>query len=165
PNHPDENEDSAFDSARVGLTTRQFEYNLLAHMRPPTSRWRPYVAVGPTFQLISLSDSPLKKPAGPFKLGLGNLGLLTAAFDFGRTAPLDGGGTFQFGLQYGGGIKYRVSPRVLVRADYRETWSRNPDIIRNSYEDFDINFNDGNYTSDVIVVKPTAKFFQDRFTL
>lgn len=165
PNHPDENEDSAFDSARVGLTTRQFEYNLLAHMRPPTSRWRPYVAVGPTFQLISLSDSPLKKPAGPFKLGLGNLGLIKAAFDFGRTAPLDGGGTFQFGLQYGGGIKYRVSPRVMVRADYRETWSRNPDIIRNSYEDFDINFNDGNYTSDVIVVKPTAKFFQDRFTL
>ncbi|WP_263369054.1 LssY C-terminal domain-containing protein [Edaphobacter dinghuensis] len=165
PNHPDDDEDSAFDSARVGLTTRQFEYNLLAHMRPPTSRWRPYVAVGPTFQLISLSDSPLKKPAGPFKLGLSNLGLIKAAFDFGRTAPLDGGGTFQFGLQYGGGIKYRISPRVMMRADYRETWSRNPDIIRNSYENFDIDFNDGNYTSDVFVVKPTAKFFQDRFTL
>jgi len=165
PNHPDEDEDTAFDSARVGLTTRQFEYNLLAHLRPPTSRWRPYVAVGPTFQLISLSDSPLKKPAGPFKLGLGNLGLIKAAFDFGRTAPLDGGGTFQFGLQYGGGIKYRVSPRVMLRADYRETWSRNPDIIRNSYEDFEIDFNDGNYTSDVFVVKPEAKFFQDRFTL
>jgi opacity protein-like surface antigen len=165
PNHPDQDEDSAFDSARVGLTTRQFEYNLLAHMRPPTSRWRPYIAVGPTFQLISLSDSPLKKPAGPFKLGLGNLGLIKAAFDFGKTAPLDGGGTFQFGLQYGGGIKYRVSPRVMLRADYRETWSKNPDIIRNSYEDFDIDFNDGNYTSDVFVVKPEAKFFQDRFTL
>jgi opacity protein-like surface antigen len=164
-NHPDIDEDSAFESARVGLTTRQFEYNLLAHLRPPSSRWRPYVAVGPTFQLIALSDSPLKKPAGPFRLGLGNLGLLKAAFDFGRTPPLDGGGTFQFGLQYGGGIKYRISPRVILRADYRETWSRNPDIIRNSYDDFDIDLNDGNYTTDILVVKPTTKFFQDRFTL
>jgi opacity protein-like surface antigen len=165
PNHPDEDEDSAFNSARVGLTTRQFEYNLLAHLRPPSSRWRPYVAVGPTFQLIALSDSPLKKPAGPFRLGLGNLGLIKAAFDFGRTPPLDGGGTFQFGLQYGGGIKYRVSPRVMVRADYRETWSRNPDIIRNSYEDFEINLEGDNYTSEVFVLKPATKFFQDRFTL
>ena len=165
PNHPDIDEDSAFASARVGLTTRQFEYNLLAHLRPPHSRWRPYVAVGPTFQLIALSSSPLKKPAGPFKLGLGNIGLLKAAFDFGGTPPLDGGGTFQFGLQYGAGIKYRVSPRVILRADYRETWSRNPDIIRNSYKDFDIDLNDGNYTTDVFVVKPSTKFFQDRFTL
>jgi opacity protein-like surface antigen len=153
------------DSQRVGLTTRQFEYNLLAHLRPPTSRWRPYVAVGPTFQLIALSDSPLKKPAGPFRLGLGNLGLLKAAFDFGRTPPLDGGGTFQFGLQYGAGIKYRISPRVMLRADYRETWSRNPDIIRNSYKDFDIDLDNTNYTTDIYVLKPAQRFFQDRFTL
>lgn len=153
------------DSARVGLATRQFEYNLLAHLRPPTSRWRPYVAVGPTFQLIALSDSPLKKPAGPFRLGLGNLGLLKAAFDFGRTPPLDGGGTFQFGLQYGAGIKYRISPRVMLRADYRETWSKNPDIIRNSYKDFDIDLDNTNYTADIYVLKPNQRFFQDRFTL
>lgn len=153
------------DSQRVGLATRQFEYNLLAHLRPPSSRWRPYVAVGPTFQLIALSDSPLKKPAGPFKLGLGNLGLLKAAFDFGRTPPLEGGGTFQFGLQYGGGIKYRVSPRVMLRADYRETWSRNPDIIRNSYKDFDIDLDNANYTADIYVLKPAQRFFQDRYTL
>lgn len=153
------------DSKRVGLTTRQFEYNLLAHLRPPTSRWRPYVAVGPTFQLIALSDSPLKKPAGPFKLGMGNLGLLAAAFDFGRTPPLEGGGVFQFGLQYGAGFKYRISPRMMLRADYRETWSKNPDIIRNSYDDFEIDVDEDNYTSDIYVLKPTAKFFQDRFTL
>ena len=53
----------------------------------------------------------------------------------------------------------------MLRADYRETWSRNPDIIRNSCDDFEIDFNDGNYTSDIIVVKPSTKFFQDRFTL
>jgi opacity protein-like surface antigen len=158
-------DDITIDSQRVGLTTRQFEYNLLAHLRPPTSRWRPYVAVGPTFQLIALSDSPLKKPAGPFKLGLSNLGLIQAAFDFGRTPPLDGGGTFQFGLQYGGGIKYRISPRMMLRADYRETWSKNPEIIRSSYEDFDINIDDDNYTTDLYTLKPPQKFFQDRFTL
>jgi opacity protein-like surface antigen len=153
------------DSQRVGLATRQFEYNLLAHLRPPTSRWRPYFAVGPTFQLVALSDSPLKKPAGPFKLGLGNLGLLKAAFDFGSTPPLEGGGTFQFGLQYGAGIKYRISPRVMLRADYRETWSKNPDIIRNSYKDFDIDLDNANYTADIYILKPAQKFFQDRFTL
>ena len=153
------------DSQRVGLATRQFEYNLLAHLRPPTSRWRPYIAVGPTFQLIALSDSPLKKPAGPFKLGLGNLGLIKAAFDFGRTPPLEGGGTFQFGLQYGAGIKYRVSPRTMLRADYRETWSMNPDIIRSSYKDFDINVDNSDYTTNIYVLKPEQKFFQDRFTL
>jgi len=162
---PTVDENASLDSERVGFVTRQFEYNLLAHLRPPTSRWRPYVAVGPTFQLIALSDSPLKKPAGPFRLGMGNLGLLKAAFDFGRTPPLEGGGTFQFGLQYGAGIKYRISPRMMLRADYRETWSRNPDMIRNSYEDFEIILDDDNYTSDIYVLKPTQKFFQDRFTL
>ncbi len=158
-------ESIGFASARVGFATRQFEYNLLAHLRPPTSRWRPYVAVGPTFQLIALSDSPLKKPAGPFHLGMGNIGLFKAAFDFGRTPPLEGGGIFQFGLQYGAGIKYRISPRMMLRADYRETWSKNPDMIRNSYEDFEIVLDNDNYTSDIYVLKPTQKFFQDRFTL
>lgn len=159
------NESVDFASARVGLVIRQFEYNLLAHLRPPTSRWRPYIAAGPAFQLIALSDAPLKKPAGPFRLGLKNIGLLQAAFDFGRTPPLDGGGIFQFGMQYGAGIKYRISPRVMLRADYRETWSKNPDIIRNSYEDYEIDFNGGDYTSDVFVIKPPAKFLQDRYTL
>jgi opacity protein-like surface antigen len=162
---PTVDENMNLDSERVGFVTRQFEYNLLAHLRPPTSRWRPYLAVGPTFQLIALSDSPLKKPAGPFKLGLGNLGLIKAAFDFGRTPPLEGGGTFQFGLQYGAGIKYRITPRMMLRADYRETWSKNPDMIRNSYEDFEIVLDDDNYTSDIYVLKPAQKFFQDRFTL
>jgi hypothetical protein len=159
------NDNITVDSQRVGLATRQFEYNLLAHFRPPTSRWRPYIAVGPTFQLIALSDSPLKKPAGPFKLGLGNLGLFKAAFDFGRTPPLDGGGIFQFGLQYGGGIKYRLSPRMMLRADYRETWSKNPEIIASSYKDFDIVIDKDEYTATIYTLKPSQKFFQDRFTL
>jgi opacity protein-like surface antigen len=149
----------------IGLVTRQFEYNLLIHATRPTSRWRPYAAVGPVLQLVALNGAPLKKPAGPFNIGLKNLGLILAAFDFGRTPPLDGGGIFQFGMQYGGGIKYRVTPRMMIRADFRETWSKNPDIIANSYEDFDSNELDETYTTDVIRVGPEKKFLQDRYTV
>jgi opacity protein-like surface antigen len=149
----------------VGLVTRQFEYNLLIHPTRPTSRWRPYAAVGPVFQLIALNGSPLKKPAGPFTLGLKNIGLIKAAFDFGSTPPLDGGGIFQFGLQYGAGVKYRVSPRVMVRADWRETWSRNPDIIANSYEDYNPFYIDETYDTEIIRQGPEKKFLQDRFTV
>jgi len=149
----------------IGLVTRQFEYNLLIHATKPTSRWRPYAAVGPVLQLVALNGAPLKKPAGPFNIGLKNIGLIVAAFDFGRTPPLDGGGIFQFGMQYGGGIKYRVTPRMMIRADFRETWSRNPDIIANSYEDFDSNVLDETYTTDVIRIGPEKKFLQDRYTV
>jgi hypothetical protein len=149
----------------VGLVTRQFEYNLLIHPTRPTSRWRPYAAVGPVLQLVALNGAPLKKPAGPFNLGLKNIGLIKAAFDFGSTPPLDGGGIFQFGFQYGAGVKYRVRPRLMLRADFRETWSRNPDIIADSYQDFDSNVLDETYTTQVIRVGPEKKFLQDRFTV
>ena len=148
---------------RVGLVTRQFDYNLLAHLRPPESRWRPYIAVGPVLQLISLADSPIKKPAGPFKLGAGNIGILVAAFDFGRTPPLEGGGIFQLGFQYGAGIKFRVHPRITIRADFRETLSKNPEFIRDSYtDDF---FFDEDYNVEFQHIRPEAKFRQQRFTL
>ncbi len=160
-----DDEDSAFAANRAGLITRQFEYNLLYHFRKPESRWRPYIAAGPTFQLLSLSNAPLKKPAGVFTLGLKNIGLIKAAFDFGSTPPLNGGGIFQFGFQYGAGMKYRVAPHFTLRADYRETWSKNPDIIRNSYDSFVYVLPDQTYTTNVQVIKPLQKFFQDRFTL
>ena len=110
----------------VGLVTRQAEYNTVFNLRPRSSRWRPYVSAGPVLQLLSLSDAPLKKPSGYFRLGLSNVGLIKAAFDFGNTPPLNGGGIFQFGLQYGAGIKYRVQPHVMLRADFRETWAKKP---------------------------------------
>jgi hypothetical protein len=158
-------DDIYLDSVRIGLVTRQFAYNLLIHARPPKSRWRPYAAVGPAFQLLALNGAPLKKPAGVYTVGLKNIGLIQAAFDLGSTPPLDGGGIFQIGVQYGGGIKYRVSPRVMLRADFRETWSKNPDMIADSYEDFDPNALDETYTTTVIKVKPETNFLQDRYTL
>jgi hypothetical protein len=158
-----DNVDPEIQTERVGLVTRQFEYNLLAHLRPPESRWRPYIAAGPVLQLISLADSPIKKPDGPFKLGAGNIGILVAAFDFGRTPPLEGGGIFQLGFQYGAGIKFRVHPRITVRADFRETLSKNPEFIRDSYTDEF--FFDEDYKVEFQHIRPEAKFRQQRFTL
>ena len=39
--------DLVYETYRVGLATRQFEYSLLVHARPRESRWRPYVASDP----------------------------------------------------------------------------------------------------------------------
>jgi opacity protein-like surface antigen len=163
PQHPDD-EDLQFEANPSSIATRQVEYNLLWKPLKPTSRWQPYIAAGPVFQLIALADSPLKKPAGPFTLGLKNIGLIKAAFDFGSVAPLDGGGIFQFGMQYGAGLKYRVTPHTILRADYRETWSKNPDMIKDSYIGFEPDI-DGSYTTDLLKIPPPSKFFQDRFTV
>src|SRR6201996_8641815 len=91
-------DDSDLDIDKIGLVTRQFEYNLLIHPTRPASRIRPYLAVGPVLQLVALNGAPLKKPAGVFNIGLKNIGLIKAAFDFGNTPPLDGGGIFHIGL-------------------------------------------------------------------
>ena len=69
------------------------------------------------------------------------------------------------GLQYGGGMKYRVTPRTMLRAAWRETWAKNPDIIAQSYEDYDPNALDETYTTTVIRAAPEKKFIKERFTL
>jgi hypothetical protein len=135
------------------------------NLRPRKSRWRPYISAGPAFQLLALSNAPLKKPDGYFKLGLSNIGLIKAAFDFGNTPPLNGGGIFQPALQYGAGIKYRVTPRVMIRGDYGETWSANPKIIRDSYVGYEPDIPAGAYTTDVTNTAPSARFIQQRATV
>ena len=77
---------------------------------------------------MHLDDAPIKKAPNYFKLGLSNIGLLSAAYNFGSTPPLEGGGIFQVGLNYGGGVRYRVSPRWMIRFDYRETLVSQPDF-------------------------------------
>ena len=119
---------SAFAFANTGLRTSQVAYNLLINMRPKTSRLRPYFAVGPALQLMHLDDAPIKKAPNYFKLGLSNIGLLSAAYNFGSTPPLEGGGIFQVGFNYGGGVRYRVSPRWMIRLDYRTTLVSQPDF-------------------------------------
>jgi hypothetical protein len=104
---------------------RQFSYNFLAHARPNGKRFRPYAAAGPVFQLIRLTSStPTKNKI--LALTVKDVGLIVDAYNFGSRPPLEGGGIFQFGVQYGGGFKYQVSPRFFVRTDFRETLSQQP---------------------------------------
>ena len=67
-------------------------------------------------------------------------------------------------MQYGAGLKYRVTPHTILRADYRETWSKNPDMIKDSYIGFEPDI-DGSYTTDLLKIPPPSKFFEDRFTI
>ncbi len=119
---------NAFAFADTGLRTSQVSYNLLINLRPKTSRLRPYFAVGPALQLMHLDDAPIKKAPNYFKLGLSNIGLLSAAYNFGSTPPLEGGGIFQPGFNYGGGVRYRITPRWMFRMDYRDTLVSQPDF-------------------------------------
>ena len=118
-----------------GLRTSQFAYNFMANFTPKTSRLRPYLAVGPSLSLMHLSDAPIKKAPGWFRLGLSNIGLISAAYNFGSDPPLDGGGIFQVGLNYGGGVRFRMTPRWMIRADYRETLTSQPDFWSKSEKD------------------------------
>jgi opacity protein-like surface antigen len=77
---------------------------------------------------MHLDDAPIKKAPSYFRLGLSNIGLIGAAYNFGSTPPLEGGGIFQSGFNYGGGIRYRVTPRWMIRLDYRETLTSQPDF-------------------------------------
>jgi hypothetical protein len=148
--------------ADSSLATRQFEYNLLWNLRPPKSRWRPYIAGGPALVLTNLTDNPITKAAGPFKLGLQNVGLLLAAYNFGNHPPLDGGGVFSLGAVYGAGIKFRVRPRITINFDFRETWSRAPKFLADSYtREF---FEDQDFAPTVFQVATEDRYRQDRVT-
>ena len=98
-------------------------------------------------------------------LGLSNIGLIQAGIDFGNTPPLNGGGIYQVALQYGAGFKYRVLPRLTIRADYGETWSANPQVIKKSYKGYLPTGLDNTYTTIVTDVSPPAKYIQQRSTV
>jgi hypothetical protein len=146
----------------TGLLSRQFQYNLLVHLRPRESRLRPYLAAGPVLQLIHLTDAPIKRAGGPFRYGMNNIGMVQAAYNFGNSSPLEGGGIFQFAAQYGAGVKYRIHPHWLVRIDFRETISAQPDFVPKPSSDYYVD-PDG---ISVKVTHPrlTGAFRQQRFT-
>jgi len=125
--------DFEFDEATLAST--EVAYNLQYHFRRRESRWRPYVSLGPSLRLMHLTEAPITKASPWFRLGLSTVGAITAAYEFGSTPPLEGGGLFQVGLQYGGGIKYRASRRILLRADYKETLTAQPDFWSKSKDD------------------------------
>ena len=136
----------------TGLLTNQFGYAFVANVRPREKRFRPYVAIGPAFQLLHITDTPFKSSAGIFKVGLRNVGLILAAYNFANNPPLDGGGIFQFGLQYGGGIKYRFARHWIGRIDYQETLSPQPDFIERS-----IHIDDPSASDEYTVVRENIR--------
>jgi len=117
------------------LSTTEVSYNLLLHMRPKGKRLRPYFMLGPSFRLMHMTDAPIKKASPYFKLGLSTVGSISAAYEFGTTPVLDGGGLFQFGFQYGAGVQYRLARRWMWRLDYKETLSAQPDFFSKSVDD------------------------------
>jgi hypothetical protein len=113
--------------SRSKAAIRNFSYSTLVHLTPNGRRIRPYFAVGPTLQLIHLLEA---KPAKNALLNFAarDVALLVTAYNFGSKPALEGGGVFQFGLNYGGGVRIHLTPRFFLRADYRETVSRQPDF-------------------------------------
>jgi hypothetical protein len=149
----------------VGWTTRRFAYNTVFNLRPRKSRWRPYIEAGPALQLLALASAPLKQPNEFFRLGLSNIGLIQAAIDFGGTPPLNGGGIYQPALQYGGGFKFRITPRLMMRADFGETWSANPKVVKNSYTGYIPTGLDNTYSTSVFYSGSPASYIQQRSTV
>lgn len=120
--------------SRSKAAIRQFTYNLLLNATPNGKRVRPYLAIGPAFQLIHLLDSAPSENSA-LKLAARDIALLIGAYDFGSKPVLQGGGVFQFGLNYGGGVAVYVTRNVFLRGDFRETLSGQPDVWKGSTED------------------------------
>lgn len=117
----------AVSDSRSKAAIRTFTYNTLLHLRPKGSRVRPYLAGGPAFQLIHLLDAEPSQ-SRLLKFAARDAALFLTAYNFGSKPALEGGGVFQAGLTYGGGVHWHVTPRLFLRADFRETMTRKPDL-------------------------------------
>lgn len=115
--------------SRSKATIRRFNYNTLVHLRPNGSRFRPYLALGPAVQLLHLADAAAQENR-LLRLAARDVAFVISAYNFGSKPPLQGGGIFQFGLQYGGGARFHVTHRFFLRADFRETLSRQPNFFK-----------------------------------
>jgi hypothetical protein len=80
--------------------------------------------------------SPGKHPVGRNDLrraGFKPAAVIAGAWDFGNRPSLEGGGIFQPGLQYGGGVDVYLSEHIVLRVDFRETISAQPDFWTRSH--------------------------------
>lgn len=152
------------ETARAGLLTRQFQYAWHMHATPRERRLRPYIAVGTSMQLVHLTNAPLERAGGLFRVGWRNIGLLKSAYNFRRDPPLDGGGIFQMGLQYGAGVKFRAHPRWVLRWDFRETVAAQPNFFSPSFAGNAPNAPPG-YRVDLTRLGDRRKLRQQRYTI
>lgn len=145
----------------TGLLSRQFSYTTLFHLRPRESRWRPYFAAGATAQLMHLTDAPFVRARGVFRVGLGNIGMIQAGYNFSHRPPLEGGGIFLPGFQTGTGLSYRLTPRWTLRADYRATLSKRPDFLSKSL----VSDSEDSAPISRLALQPRGAFVQHRSSL
>jgi hypothetical protein len=111
---------------------RQFGYNLKLHARPNGARVRPFGVIGGGAKLIRLNDAAAgRRPI--FRYGFKEFGVIQGAWDFGTKPPLEGGGIFQGFFQYGAGVDIHLTRHYLIRADFRESISPQPDFWTKSY--------------------------------
>ena len=75
-----------------------------------------------------------------------------------------GGGVYQPALQYGGGLKFRVAPRLTMRADFGETWSANPKLVKDSYKGYIPTGLDNSYSTFIGYVSTQFKYVQQHST-
>jgi hypothetical protein len=88
--------------ATMSAHSHLFHYDLLFHARPPRSPIRPFLAVGGGARLIEGTGSPeVYQP-------LSQYALLTNTTE---AVPL---------ISVGGGVKFRLSPRINLRAEVRD---------------------------------------------
>ena len=127
-----EGEVPGVETQRTGLLGRQVSYSTVIHFARAESAVRPYVIGGPALQLVHFTDAPFKKARGVFRLGLANVGMFRAAYNFGSANPLEGGGLFQMAGQAGAGVKLRINPRWWMRIEYRDTFSQRPNFLQKS---------------------------------
>jgi hypothetical protein len=111
------------------LRIREAGYNLLVNFTRKHFIVRPYLALGPTLSSYQYAHINVNKKAGLFQFGLRNVGAIKTAFNRAGIAPLDGGTIFKIGVNYGGGVRVRLSRHLELRVDYRETLTQNPDFF------------------------------------
>lgn len=131
---------------------RQFHYALLLHARPNGKRWRPYGAIGGGMQVVRLLESQAQGNRY-LRYTFRELNILFSAFRFGHDPPLEGGAIFQPTLHYGGGIKFYATRRLVLRADFRETLSAQPDFWTKSASSLRQADDDGTVVEPLPLVK------------
>jgi opacity protein-like surface antigen len=85
----------------LGMAIHQGFYDFLAYALPEGSPVRPFAAGGAQFSNFV--------PPG--------------------ASATSGGGSTKFGLNYGAGVKAKISPRFMIRFDFRQYYSPKPDFF------------------------------------
>lgn len=88
----------AYSTDQVSMPTHQYGYSLLAYLFTDESPVRPFVAGGGHFSTFYPPGSSVSY----------------------------GNGTTRFGVNYGGGIKVKVSPMFAIRIDLRDYYTMKP---------------------------------------